>query len=667
MKRVIFLLVLVLAFVGAVGKDLAAQAMYSLPNDDANCPANCRAIPWLTGSDIWNGGTLPVYPVGTNCTGLTEGRQTTTDNATAIQKCVNNTTSGHAALIPAGIYYVNGQITLKDGVVLRGAGGGPGSQGRWLNGINSSDTWDNSAPNYWGDTLSASPTATTTTLYLGASGSLFSGYGGDIGTLVALTGGYTKGSTAVTTTTNPTQIIANSAVFIAEQPDTSIPVTDLVSGTHTCTYCGLPSPYQGTYLMSQVIQVTSVQANTPTSGMWTINLKRPLYYTFKSDYNPIIAAMTSFHSHQAVEDLVVAGVPGSNASRSASFIDLQGEIEGWVARVQGYNGPQVNALAMYRCEFCYGNEVRDSYFHAGDGAGGQNYCIFFFLANSDNKIENNICREMRHGLILEGGGSGNAYLYNYVDDMVSDDQSYVNNLRANHGAHPYMMLYEGNVASTFASDFIHGSSSHFVLFRNWFRGDNTGNRDGWNTVGASGLLWNYTAFEVDGGNRYYSAVGNVLGGATLTGNYHAQWATGHTWNNGACPGASGNGRDNPYGAILGCDNNHSGTYDSTIRSTTILHGNWDQMINGVLFWDGGSNHTLPNSMYPPYSTKPAFFASCAWPPFGPNLNPVTNTLPAVARYQASSPCGSGGGGKSGTSPASSGTPLPPTNVQVSTR
>ena len=48
------------------------SAIYDIPNNDGDCPANCRQIPWKAGSDLWNGGTLPTY-TGVACTGLTEG------------------------------------------------------------------------------------------------------------------------------------------------------------------------------------------------------------------------------------------------------------------------------------------------------------------------------------------------------------------------------------------------------------------------------------------------------------------------------------------------------------------------------------------------------------------------------------------------------------------
>jgi len=649
MRKILLVVFLALTSVGPSRQYVVAQTQYySLPNDNSNCPANCRQIPWSAGSDVWNGGTLPVYPTGTNCTGLTEGLQVTTDNTAAIQACVNSTTAGHAAVLPAGIYYMNGTVTLAAQKVLRGAGGGPGCQGRWLNGADSTDTWDNpgGSSGYWGDTLAtSSPAACTTTLYMGATGNLFSGWGGDIGTLLSLTGGYTKGSTAITSATNPNSvgISANTWLFIAEQADTGIPVSAVA-----CSYCGLPSPNEGTYFMSQIAQVTSVAG----SGPYTINLSRPLYYTFQSTFSPVIGAMTEASNvHEGVENLIIAGVSGTNSARSVPNINWQGNIESWVKGVQIYNVSFNNNEYGIFCQYCYGNEFRDSYIHFGGGSGGNgggaNYCFGLLGSNSDNKIENNICREDRHALILEGGGSGDAFLYNYTDDLydasgVGSTDTYINNARGTHGAHPYMILWEGNVGSNFHADYVHGSASHLVLFRNWFWGDSTGNRFNWAADGAAGSLWDYVGLEIDYDIHYVSAVGNVLGTGGLPGSYHAKWSSGSVLP--SCPGDTV--ASSPAAYLFGCDvngavtQNASGAVDTVARSSAILHGNYDYVTKGVAFWDGGSNHTLPNSLY--YASAPSFFASCAWPIAGPDLSSITNTLPAMARYQGSSACSSGG-------------------------
>ena len=219
------------------------------------------------------------------------------------------------------------------------------------------------------------------------------------------------------------------------------------------------------------------------------------------------------------------------------------------------------------------------------------------------------------------------FLYNYVDDEHSDDLSYLGGSYSNHGAHPFMNLFEGNIISHFVADNYWGSSSHTVLFRNWLWGDETGNFSGYTS---SAPNWGFVALEIGQLQSYYSAVGNVMGNTGL----HTSWSNATVFSAG-CNWSSTRTSPTVYG--IGCDSSsESGTYSSAIRTSTILHGNYDYKTNGVAFWDGGSSHSLKDSMY--YTSTPAFFGSCAWPAFGP-VSPVNGTLPAKARYELSSACG----------------------------
>jgi hypothetical protein len=101
---------------------------------------------------------------------------------------------------------------------------------------------------------------------------------------------------------------------------------------------------------------------------------------------------------------------------------------------------------------------------------------------------------------------------------------------------------------------------------------------------------------------------------------------------------------------FGCN----GSFDANTRNTMILHGNYDYKTKGVAHWDGGAQHALKSSMY--YSAKPAFFGSCSWPVFGPDLGSITNTLPAKARYEGATTCAGGG---------TPGAPSAPTNLTTS--
>ena len=152
----------------------------------------------------------------------------------------------------------------------------------------------------------------------------------------------------------------------------------------------------------------------------------------------------------------------------------------WVTGVETYNaGASSSGSPHIWTEFCYANEYSHNYCHYGASHdSGANYGMEFFHWNSRHKIENNVVRETRHSIIFEGG-TGCVVLYNYTDDnwesvegqpttrdarFLSEDEV------GNHGAHPYMNLWEGNWGSCSWADYTHGSSSYNTLLRNSFSG-----------------------------------------------------------------------------------------------------------------------------------------------------------------------------------------------------
>jgi hypothetical protein len=586
-----------------------ALPAYDLPNDDADCPANCRQIPWKAGSDVWNGGTLPVF-TGVTCAGLTEGSGTS-DNATRINNCLTALSSQQASVIPSGIYYVNGAIRIPSNKVLRGSGSANCAQGRWLSSA------------FRGDTGSG---AACTTLNFGPNGGASFNGAASFGGTVDLSSGYTKGSQSIVASSAP-GVAVNDWIIVSEnQGDTAIP-TSWTGENGNCAWCGDNSTG---YLMSQIVQVTSVSGNT-------IGISRPLYYTFKPALTPRIRRFSAIGATKAgLESVKLDGYINRN-TRTAAHIYVDGCMLCWVKDVETFDTPDVAKAYPIYIEYSYGTEVRDSYFHFGQvNQSDRNYGIGVFGPNSDLKFENNIYRENRHSTSQEGGGSGNVFLYNYIDDNWTNDLSFLASARTVHGAHPYMTLWEGNIISHLQADNVWGTSSHQVLFRNWLWGDETGNFTGYDSTHPN---YGFVALDISTQQDYYSAVGNVLGNPNL----HTTWSNANLFR-ADCTWSGTRSQPTVYG--LGCLSGYSGSYDANVRNTTILHGNYDYKTNGVAFWDGGAEHALRNSMY--YTSRPAFFRSCKWPAFGPDLNPATQPLPAKLRYEGAACAG----------------PAPPTNLRV---
>jgi hypothetical protein len=555
-----------LCFTALPGQSLVAQS-YSLPNDNSNCPGNCRVIAWLAGSDLWNGGTLPTYPSVT-CSGLHANG--TTDDGPGIQACINNAAANTAVYVPAGTYLINSTVRLKSTVVLRGAG--------------TTSTLFNFGSSAQFTTQSFS---NQSNLSPGVSyGSNMPGY--------ALSGAPKRGDTTLTIASGS----VNPGAFIAVFADNDPTLVSVDGSDGHCEWCGDNTGYR---VMQQIVQVTAVAGQTLT-------LARPLYYTLYT--NPEYRIYTFPTQKAGFEGFKVVGTSdiGSN-----QIILLQGCLYCWVKGVETQMTGSSSGSAHVEMDFCYGNEIRDSYFHEGrSSASGANYGVYFNFINSDTKVENNIMRHNRHAIVYQGGGSGTVVLYNYIDDLYTDDLTYLGSARTSHGGHPYMNLWEGNVASHVTADDFWGSSSHFVFFRNWLWGDETGTgvpsfppEDGHDAVDL------YTM------QTYYSFVGNVLGHASL----HTTWAA-----------ATLNGFDEYASAsnpIVYSMAGASGSIPSS-STTALLHGNWDYLSNGVGYWQGGTNHTLAASLY--YPSEPSFLHGYAWPLEGPEGNPTINQNAAENCY-----------------------------------
>ena len=583
-----------LMFIGLALTDqrVSAQA-YSLPNVNTGCPSNCRVIPWQAGSDLWNGGVLPNYAQVT-CTGLA-GNGTTNDGP-AIQTCINNAASGTAVFIPAGKYLVNSTVALKSNVALRGAG--PTTQ------IN----------------LGASGTLTTQNF----STSMISGYNGYgvIPSPYTLSGTPTKGDTSVTIGSGTVTLGAWIKIFGNDDPSL---IND--TGTDgTCNWCGDNS---GWYVQQQIVQVTAINSGTGGAGS-VVTVSRPLYYT------PYTAAVTTqgktepagakynlitFPTQKAGYEyfhVTATGDIGAN-----QIILLQGCLYCWVKGVETQETGSSSGSAHVEMDYCYGNEIRDGYYHdQRSGASGSGYGVYFQFTNGDAKIENNVMRHNRHAIVFQGGGSGVALLFNYVDDLYTDDTTYLGSARTSHGAHPFMNLFEGNIMSHVTADDFWGTSSHDVFFRNWLWADETENWTG--AVAATGSPNNgFDAVDLYQSQEYYSFVGNVLGHTGL----HTTWSaatltTTCTTNNCGYESQSTPGVYSYGSSKLGSA--------ATSSATILRHGNWDYKTLGVAYWDGGTNHTLPNSMY--YPNEPSYLSGYPWPLEGPEGNPTINANAAENCY-----------------------------------
>lgn len=481
------------------------------------------------------------------------------DDTAAIQLAINRCKAGQVVYLPEGTYRLTGELQIVDkAVVLRGDG-------------QRKTVLRNDADR--GSVLSI-------------------GSRGDRHFPVKIESGYSKDSTKITVK-SAFGIGVGDYLVVYQDNDSSLPVDPTGCGG-TCTWCGLYNDMN--HAMTQIVRVKAKTGNILT-------LNRPLYYTFKQALNPEVQKMTMVE-RTGVEDLTLMMTqPGSGLRHG---IQMTHCAHCWVRNVETYRIRNHHVSIRNG----YGNEIRQSYFHHGWGKypGDFAYGVMLHFVNSDNLVEDNIFWVLRHAMVLEGGGSGNVFGYNYSKDSqgnVGDHWLFAD--AGTHGVHPYMNLFEGNVIVQLDFDGHFGSGSHNTAFRNWIERRSSPPDDK--------ITQALFAVSVGAKNRFHNIVGNVLCNPGCTGVYQApSFVNAEIWHIGYL-----------------CASSQS-PIDPDVEKTLLRHGNFDYVTNETKWDPGVSDRALPSSLY--LSSKPSFFGSLPWPAIGPDLSPMVGHLPAGQRFDA---------------------------------
>jgi Pectate lyase superfamily protein len=289
----------------------------------------------------------------------------------------------------------------------------------------------------------------------------------------------------------------------------------------------------------------------------------------------------------------------------------------WVkdVEIKGAYSRQMLWTMAVRCEVrgCYAHDVRGT---------GPNHEGIIIGPGSWNLIEDNICNNGgQPPIILEDAinpASCNVITYNYVINTAPGfwDISF------NHGSGSFLNLAEGNVIQEFKDDGYFGSSSYNTLFRNRIAG----------------------AVNLKHFSNYYNVVGNVLGNTGVN-YYDAPETSGYCGsgakavyelgfpNIGNCSFSGTFGPTTPPD-YSGLPNTLDGCQqlDRNVKATILRHGNFDYKSNAVVWDPDITDHNIPDSLY--YSGRPSWWPEgVAWPPIGPERDPMVSQIPAQIRYK----------------------------------
>lgn len=550
-----------------------------------------RAIDW---TPVGIPGGIPnLTSVCANINASTYGNGSS-DATAAIQSALNKCGASQVVLLSAGKFRVS-SLTIPSNVVLRGQ--------------NATDT-----------VLDMHGTS-------GAGISFGSGVYPNAANTVSITGGATAGSTSITVA-KASNISVGSYLIVTELNESY--VTDVGEDGQVCGWCDL---YNGTRLMGQTVEVTSVSGNT-------IGIT-PLYKTYPN--SPAALPFNAGAKHAGLESLQVY----SNNTGYTMMELLEGTAYCWVKGVENNFADGDHLRVMYS----YRDEIRDSYFSNAyqHSPGGTDSDVFIAANSSGTLVENNIMERLHSSILINWGASGNVIAYNYSFGAFADTAPlFETEDVAMHGAHPAFNLIEGNVGTDFHADSTWGSNSHNTVFRNWWRGTTqvASPLSGRGLIAWAAAGWavqHVRGLELSFATRYTNMVGNAIGSAETAA--LKPYDTGGTLMTQQSVGAYAASRSYDsvaygynfgYGGATDGDNGFD-SHDSTLPfSTAFIHGDYEYTRNSVA-WDAKTaNHNLPPSLF--HTSKPAWFGTSPWPLIGPDVTGGTgargyaNANPAMLCY-----------------------------------
>lgn len=458
--------------------------------------------------------------------------------------------------LPAGAFLLDGALRMKSRVTLRGAG----------------------------PTTVLRPTQTI-------------GFEGGLGRVTrTIVSGSQTGSNKVVVDPPPVGLTVDSSMMIDELNDPSYVhpygYEDSKTAPLLCSYCD--EPYGGTRVRAQMVRVTAINDKTVefTPALYSpYSTARDARIDFRASAAP---DQPNVLHHAGVEDMTI------DPSGPGEIVHIEGAQNCWLANVDFEI--RADSVAAVRGYYAHRVEIRHSRFN---GHTPRAMAILPQVHTEGWRVEDNVFVAVTLSFLQVGRQGGHVFGYNYVHSNSGTTTALIND-NGNHGAHPQFVLFEGNKLAKHHADSIHGSSSHYTLFRNHLRG----RRD--DTTFGAGCVW------IDSWNYHYNVVGNVLGYPGMP-KFRFEAESPEPIDDTMILFRFGYSGYNPYGSY------------PLSKSTTLRHGNYDFGRNQT-DWDPAiASHRLPPSLY--LEGKPSFYRSLPFPSIGPDVaGYYTNELPAEYRF-----------------------------------
>jgi hypothetical protein len=375
-------------------------------------PAGAQIIP-LTRSSEWNRAgsdfsfpepdtILNVLDFGATGDGISDDRP-------AIQNAINAMQSSYRVVfIPAGTYLLLSPLTLKDSVIIRGAG------------------------------------SDSTFLKIHHSGNGFVCAGGSPGTFTNVMSGLERGSQKIR--------VANPSLF-SKGSYSELRQENGAWDTSPATWA--------TYSVGQIVRVDSVAGDT-------LFLQDPLRIDYDSVLNPQIRTFIP-RVACSIECLHVERTDGNTAGTGHSFnfnFAVNCRLAGVESNKSQGSHCMIGLSSRITVSGCY---FHNAYVY--DGSGTKGYGVTMNNHAGLCLIMNNIFKYLRHAMMTKHGANGNVFAYNYSRETFRNGQfefpqDYCGDISL-HGHYSFANLFEGNMVQTVYIDEYWGPSGpHNTFFRN---------------------------------------------------------------------------------------------------------------------------------------------------------------------------------------------------------
>ena len=499
-----------------------------------------------------------------------------------INNAISNCPSGQVVFLSAGTYNLGGGMIKigKNNVTLRGAGAdqtklvfsGRGS----CNGVSAS---------------------------LCISGSwIQGGYGTSPQNLTNWTSGYSKGSKNLTFAST-SGLTSGTRVILEQLDDSSDSDGVYVCGTgQVCGYTSHGGDNRGNRFQRQIVLVESVSGNNVT-------ISQPLHMpNWRASQNPTARWANGTVSGSGFEDLSIDLLGATNTRGQESNVAIVGSANSWVKGIRSVMGDRSHVMVYQSTQIT----VRDSYFYGSYNGVSTSYGVETFAASSSILVENNMFQHNTNPLIINDGGSGSVYGYNFsIDNFRADVKNLMSATFQVHSPGTSMILVEGMDGLAAAADNWYGTVHFVTFFRNHLYGDIYNNPS---------KSTQTQIFQIAAYSRFFNFIGNVLGRSGYYRTYEPN-------------GSVGCGSD--YIFCFGYSHANGGVTDTRTKPTSMRWGNYDNVSAST--HSGGKflssevptslakysnpvpvNQSLPASMY--LTRKPDWWGSTPWPAIGPDVS-----------------------------------------------